>query len=158
MKKYINKVTITCIIFLLIAGYYTYTNITAEIPRKSPTVTIKYNDKNVPSNMADHTWFARKEGGSSCMTVGSYKIGQKTESIIVNSKDIMEIKFSSAPKEIRVLHWISNDKANKVHNVQSPEKKYELTLPSEKGEYIFEVMGIWDDAHNTSNVFRFKIE
>lgn len=156
MKKYINKIIVVCIIIILILSYYTYERISIGAPLKEPYVTIKYNNKAITIEIGEHNWLG-KDGGNSYLAGSSYEVGQKCDVLAAKPNDIIKVTFSSKPKEMKVLLW-SDYSSNKVYKSFGAEKKYKFVLPEVKGEYIFEVMGYWDDRHNTSDIFRVKIE
>jgi len=53
---------------------------------------------------------------------------------------------------------VNNTAPAKVYKTYSAKKNFELALPKEQGEYIFEVFGDWNNTHNTSDIFRVKIK
>lgn len=155
--KWTNKLIIVCVGVLILVGYYKHTTIPSKIPKERPKVTFKYKDKVIPSNMGEHTWFNIKAGGNSYIVGRSYDVGLKTSSVVTSPGSTMEINFSYIPKNIELLQWTSSDTHSKIYDIKSMEKKYEFALPLDKGEYIFEVMGQWDETHNTSDIIRVNI-
>jgi hypothetical protein len=158
VMKRTGKLILACMGALLIFGYYAYTNITAEIPKGRPNVTFRYNGKAIPSNMGEHNWFDMKDGGNSYMAGSSYDVGQKTSSVVANLGGTIEITFSSIPKDVKVLQWLGNGTQPKAYDVKSIEKKCEFILPLDEGECVFEVIGEWDETHNTSDIIRVNIK
>jgi len=53
---------------------------------------------------------------------------------------------------------VNNTAPVKVYKTYSAKKNFELALPKEQSEYIFEVFGDWNNTHNTSDIFRVKIK
>jgi hypothetical protein len=158
IKNPVRKRVVIGTIIFAIAGYYVYDGATAKIPYNRPKVIIKYEGKTVPSNIGEHTWFDSDKGGNSILTERSYSVGQKTSSITATAGSSVEVTFSSKPKLMWVMQWINEGAGVKSYETFGSEKKYEVTLPKEKGEYIFEVVGVWDETQNTSDIIRIKIE
>jgi hypothetical protein len=156
MKRHISKFIAICGVIILILGYSDYKYITREIPLSQPKVVIKYNNKVVPVEIGEHNWI-NGEGGNSYLAGSSYDVGQKCSAFTAKANDILSIQFSSKPREMKVFLW-SGYSANKIYKSFGAQMKYEFALPEAKGEYIFEVMGGWDDKHNTSSIFKVRIE
>lgn len=156
MKRHINKFAAICGVIILLLGYSGYKHITRKIPLSPAKVVIKYNNRAVPVEIGEHNWI-NGEGGNSYLAGSSYNVGQKSSSFTAKANDIINISFSSKPREMKVILW-SGYSARKVYKSFGAQKKYEFDLPEAKGEYIFEVVGDWDNTHNTSHVFRVKLE
>lgn len=155
MKK--NKIkVIACItlILLAIATIYFYTN--DKMPINEPRVTVKYSGKIVVTNKGEHNWFNPKVGGNSYLAGPAYDLGINTESLLATPEGKIEVLFQKAPTNMYLNLW-GKDELKSSSNLGS-SKKYEFTLPKNKGEYIFEVYGYWSETYNTSTVFRVKVE
>lgn len=157
MKKYITKITII-LTFLFLLGSYCMYLVSSEVPIQRPYVSIKYKNKAIPSKIGEHNWFRSETGGNSFIVGSSYKVGKETSIFTAKSGDALTISFSAKPKEMKVILYSNKNTTAKVYKTFGSEKNYELMLPKEQGEYIFEVSGHWDDTHNTSDIFRVKIE
>jgi len=159
-KKYINKTTLISTIVILLGSYFWHNSIVKQIPSQPPMTVIKYNEKSIPTSLGDHSWIP-KNGGSSYQTEGEYAVGRKTSKFNAKSGDVVQISIKTTQlkpenMEISQIVGITNYKKYKTF---IGAKEYVLTLPVEKGEYIFSVCANWDsDRHNTVTIFRVKIE
>lgn len=158
MKKHGTTIIITCVLLILFIGYYIYSNLALKAPVKKPYVKMKYNGTIIDSTMGEHNWF-HGNGGNSYLAGPSYKVGQeKASAFTAKMGDKISVSFSSKPKKMKVLRWISDDTPAEIYNTFPASSNYRFSLPYEKGEYVFEILGYWDDKHNTSNIFRVIVE
>ncbi len=126
-------------------------------PSHTPKVTIKYENKKMKSSIGEHNWF-NGANGNSYLVDSAYSLGKKTNSFISKSQGVVTINFSSQPNKIKILQWKEEERAETILEKEiENEKSFQITLPKEAGEYIFEIYGMWDETHNTSNVFRVVI-
>lgn len=157
MKSKLIKTSITLIILFVILGCFAYRVMWSKIPLFMPKTIIKYEDRIISTNMGDHNWVP-KNGGSSYITAGSYGVGLETPAFTAKPGAVIHIRYSSKPLGMKIFHWISNDKTN-IYKTFEGKKDYDVSLPTEKGEYIFDVFANWDNNyHNTSTIFRVRIE
>jgi len=159
-KKYASRTTIILAVLILLGSYYMFSRMTRQIPFECPEIIINYNGKSIPTSLGDHNW-TPKSGGSSYETEGEYVVGKKTPKFIAKSGDTVSISIQTMqlkPKSM-VIEQIKDVNKYKEYKTFAGAKEYELTLPIEKGEYIFSVCANWDDDdHNTSTIFQVEIE
>ena len=128
-------------------------------PHSAPSVTIKYDGEKISTKIGFHTWFySDTSGGNSYLAPDSYELGNTVSSTIVKANTTMEIFFKSAPPKMILNCWeVGNSEIKQTTEFDS-SKKYTITLPNDKKEYIFEVMGYWKSYNYTSTIFKVKVE
>lgn len=157
-KKNMNKTTIVLVVLGIFIAYHIYKSVNKEIPDNPPITKIKCNDKYVATSWGDFNWIP-DDGGSSYETGGEYTVGLKTPRFDAKPGDTVHINILSNPKVVAV-HQILDDKyTHKEYKISKEGKQYILSLPTEKGEYIFKVLADWDvERHNTATIFHVEVK
>lgn len=153
--KYILKHKLFFIILLLLLCYFSYSFI--GIPSQPPKLTIKYNNKPLPSTSGDTNWLG-KDGGNTNLVGNSYEVVVDKAPISIKPNETIEIKFSRAPKKVRIIQWLNSKNTLDLYEDTNEKRTYKYTMPKQSGEYIFEILGDWDDRHNLSEIIKVKIE
>ncbi|MDP4142940.1 MAG: hypothetical protein Q8936_00455 [Bacillota bacterium] len=157
-KKYIAKNKIISAAIVLMSSYFIYRLMTKEIPLWPPITTINYNGKAVDTSLGDYNWIS-KNGGSSYETEGEYSVGLTTSRFDAKAGDIIHISISAKPKNVRIWQKFDGDYYSKEYKISKEGKDYIFKLPTEKGEYVFNVFANWDNYdHNTSTIFRVQVK
>ncbi|MDP4147266.1 MAG: hypothetical protein Q8936_22795 [Bacillota bacterium] len=157
MNKYSIKrlIPYILIIVLLLSSYFVYKITTKEQPPSSvPIVEIKLKGKNIPTNLGEFNW----GGPDGTRDAGSpYDVGNRTQIIMANPGETIDINIDSIPKEIQIFKWTGYAQSCNYEKFINT-KSCKVTLPKQSGEYIFEVEGYWDKDNWTSNIFHVQIK
>lgn len=157
MRKNIKLISfITLVTVVTILGIINYRS--SSIPLNAPTPALKYNANDIALVEGEYTWIDNIESGSSNLSENPFKLTEDISPIKVNPTDKISFNFTSKtkPKSIFIRQWISPNKAKsyaKYENVSNGQ----LTMPSEKGTYIFSINAMWDETHTTHHVFKIII-
>lgn len=162
-NKVLRKLIILIFVIFIISSY-AYERITIDVPINLPKVTIKYSGKEILTSPGEYAWLksfskGQPKTGNSYLAGPSYDVGVMVESFSAKSNSDIKVIFKSAPPEIILRRWTVGDSVNEVtKKFDSLKKINNITLPEEKGEYIYEVQGYWSNTNFTSTVFRVLIE
>lgn len=157
-RKNKTYIVIGVIISGLILSSYIYEKITEPFPSKRPTANIKYQGNKLYTKSGDENWFNSKFGGNSVMRGNPYEIGKEMDTFYANPGDTIEFSFSLKPEEVYIVNWENKPRKDCDQKNLGSSNKYSIELPSEKGEYIIEIYGLWDSAHTSSNIFKVNIQ
>lgn len=157
MKKYISKSVIVCTLLLLLFFSIIYSIKLTRTPKDRPVITVKYEDKFVPSILWNNYWPAADN--KSVYPEGNINIlVPETSAFIAKPGDKIEVIFSVKPKHIRISQLSKSNSTASSGIYTGFKRKYTFNLPKEKGEYIYEIYGYWDDSHNTSDILKVRIQ
>jgi len=162
-KKISAKIFIY-IFIIFIVGSYIYAKLTSDLPLNLPEVTIKYEDKKVPTTHGEYTWLSsfskdQPKAGNSNLAGPSYDLGMDLSRFVAKTNSEIEIVFEDAPPEITLRRWTVGDSENETsEKIESFKKVNTIKLPDKKGEYIYEVRGNWSHTNFTVTVFRVLVE
>ncbi|MDT8719333.1 hypothetical protein IAI10_22010 [Clostridium sp. 19966] len=149
-----------CIIFvilILMAGCFLHSK-SSEMPSQPPTTIVKYKDSVIPTSIGEHNWIP-KNGGSSYETGADYEVGEYTSEINAKSGDTITISVPYNPLSVEMYQLLNRNDQRIGYSLTKKYKEYIFTLPSKRGDYVFEVFAKWDsDRHNTATIFKVFIE
>ncbi|MGE5628746.1 MAG: hypothetical protein ACM3X7_11695 [Solirubrobacterales bacterium] len=165
-KKHVNFILVLAIVILL-GGYFLQRKLleSTYAPKNPPITVIKYNGNAVQTSLGDHSWIP-KNGGSSYQTSGEYTVGINTPKFDAKPDDIVHISIPYEPIRAQTIQIVDNSgSSNKEYKIIKEENEYILTLPEEKGEYIFKIVANWSKdpgsiatEYNTATIFRVEIK
>jgi len=128
-----------------------------EIPFTPPTPVLKYNDAKIKVSEGEHNWFDKNTGGNSYIAGSSYDIGEKMDFVVIEPEDEIVFDLKGNPKSIVVRLWTDYNRAIVYKSYTRGDAK-EIISPKTEGEYILEINGEWDGTHNTSHIFKLKVD
>ncbi|QAA30916.1 hypothetical protein [Clostridium manihotivorum] len=145
------------IIVVIILGVLNYTN--KNIPLKEPELLVRYNETKISTVHGEHSWMDSNLDGSSFITEEPIKLTKNINATIVKTDEKIQFKLKTrvAPKLILIYQCTSGYSKN-IYKEYSNVTSGELTVPSKKGEYIFEVGVGYDEGHWTSDIFKIKVK
>jgi len=126
------------------------------IPLTPPTPELKYNDIKINLSQGEYNWFNKDHGGNSFLAGSSYDVGEKMKCITTKPEDKIAFNFGEKPKTIKVLLWTDYNRAI-VYKSYGTDDVKEIITPKAEGEYVMEIVGEWDETHNTSHIFKIKV-
>lgn len=126
-----------------------------DVPINKPSIKITYNNEKVSTINGEFNWFNKETGGNSTF---AEPIENLKEPLYAKGGEKIEIRFSKEPNSVVIQDIsISPYKDYKLLKEES-NKEFSFMLPEEKGEYNFQVDGIWDSTHNVSKIFKVYID
>ncbi|HAT4243983.1 glutaminase [Clostridium perfringens] len=126
-----------------------------DVPINKPSIKITYNNEKVSTINGEFNWFNKETGGNSTF---AEPIENLKEPLYAKGGEKIEIRFSKGPNSVVIQDIsISPYKDYKLLKEES-NKEFSFMLPEEKGEYVFQVDGIWDSTHNVSKIFKVYID
>lgn len=165
LKSKNSLVKIFILIFVIVIVFsYAYEKITSDVPTNLPDVNIKYNGKDIPTSYGEYAWlgnFSKEQPktGNSYLVGPSYDVGLEASRFSAKPNSEIEVIFNSAPPKIILRTWVVDNPENEIiKEVDSSKKINTITLPDEKGEYIYEVKGYWSSTNFTLTIFRVIVE
>lgn len=157
VKIIIYVIIIMIVEWLFLKNYYTGN------PSSPPTMNIYYKENKIKLEHGDFNWFDKSEGGNSHLYGDPIKILEDYSPVEVSIGDFFTYTYSSIPRSVSVgifkldgHKWIKSEE----YTLYYYDKKYDRTIrvPQEKGEYIFDISGNWDETHNTCHIFKIKVK
>ncbi|WP_066630091.1 hypothetical protein [Clostridium magnum] len=109
---------------------------------------------------ADFNWFDKGSGGNSNIFGDPAETLRDYKPVNVGSEDLLEYNFPQKPPKIisiTITKWDSSQwkVVDRYFRFYSDKKEDRIILlPKEKGIYIYETHGEWDETHNTANIFK----
>jgi len=155
MSKHKKYIFVSIPLALLILAAFNIYN--REIPISAPAPVLKYNDEKIKVSEGEHNWFDKNTGGNSFLAGSSYDIGEKMDSVVIEPEDKIVFDLKGNPKSIKVHLWTDYNRATVYKSYTSSDVK-EIISPKTEGEYILEINGEWDETHNTSHIFKLKVD
>ncbi|EHQ88759.1 hypothetical protein [Desulfosporosinus youngiae] len=149
-----KKLSIALLLFLCfgIISYYTINN---HIPKEAPVPIVEYNNKLIPTTESMYNWFDKGKGGNSHLALPPEENTKDLEAIAVEqNRDIM-IKFDTKyqPQQIEIIHWTQGRiKSSLILNGMTFKT---ATVP---GIYVYEVIGKWDETHQSAHSFGIEVK
>lgn len=155
-KIIIYVIIIMTVEWLCLKNYYTGN------PSLPPTMNIYYKEDKIKLEHGDFNWFEKSEGGNSHIYGDPVKTLEGYNPVEVSIGDFFIYNYSSKPRviSVRIFKLNGNEwNLSQDYILFYSNKKYERTIavPQEKGEYIFDISGNWDETHTTCHVFKIKI-
>lgn len=159
-KKIIGNILLTLI---LIGSYYVYvfTTDSGKIPHNPPKTVIKYNGKAVPTSFGAQCWINNASDNGADYN-DEYGEGLKTPKFNAKAGDKLRILIPRKPLSVEIYRIKDSKYTDYKSSEYTPpevQNEYIFTLPTEKGEYVFNVCAEWDkNKHNTATIFRVIVE
>ena len=126
-----------------------------DVPINKRSLKITYNNEKVSTINGEFNWFNKETGGNSTF---AEPIENLKEPLYAKGGEKIKIRFSKEPNSVVIQDIsISPYKDYKLVKEES-NKEFSFMLPEEKGEYYFQVDGIWDSTHNVSKIFKVYID
>lgn len=124
-------------------------------PFNKPNIKINYDNEKVSTINGEFNWFNKELGGNSTF---AEPLENLNKPIYAEGGETLQIKFSKEPDSVAIQE-ISNIPYTDYEYLNGYSKKeYSFILPKEKGEYHFQVRGVWDETHNIAEIFKVCIE
>ncbi|MGE4274005.1 MAG: hypothetical protein AB7E31_14280 [Desulfitobacterium sp.] len=149
------KKAILCSLAILMIGIITFLVLTNYIPSKAPLAIIKYNNLSIPTVESMNNWFDEKTGGNSRLSLPPEENTKELLPILVEPNSNITIGFDTKfrPKMVEILQW-KNGKIVSTAIIKSNI----FTVPSVPGIYVYEIIGKWNDTHNSAHSFRIEVK
>lgn len=126
-----------------------------DFPFDKPNIKITYDNEKVSTINGEFNWFNKELGGNSTF---AEPLENLNKPIYAEGGETLQIKFSKEPDSVAIQE-ISNIPYTDYEYLNGYSKKeYSFILPKEKGEYHFQVRGVWDETHNIAEIFKVCIE
>jgi hypothetical protein len=154
---FLSRKVITSIILLLSLGLgiIAYFAINTNIPKEAPVPIVKYNDLIIPTVPSMYNWIDEKKGGNSHLNPLPEEATKDMTAIAVEPNSPITIKFDTKyqPKQMEIIHWTQREIGSKV--ILNDER---FSTPAVSGIYVYEIIGRWDDTHDSAHSFRIKVK
>lgn len=162
-----NAKVILGVVLIIIVQWYGlreyYKNYYNTIPKVAPTLEIIYENKKIPLENGDYNWFEKGMGGSSNIFGDPIETLKNYKPIDVNSGGTLQYTYLKNPPNVVLVtikkwnnsKWENLDKYFTFHSTENFMET--ISLPKEKGIYIYEVDGVWDGTHTTAHVFKISV-
>lgn len=158
----INIKAILVIVFIMTFEWYALKQYYNYIPANPPVPKIMYKNKELVLKNADFNWFNKNSGGNSNIFGEPAETLRNYKTIDVGSEDSFEYSFSQKPKIVSISitkldgsQWKLVDTYFKFYSDKKGDRI--IQFPKEKGIYIYEIDGEWDETHNTANIFKINV-
>lgn len=149
------KKTIICFLAILILGIITSLVLINYIPSKAPPPIVKYNNLSIPTVESMNNWFNEKTGGNSRLSLPPEENTKDLPPTLVEPSSNVTIGFDTKfrPKQVEIIQW----KNGKIESDATIENNT-FTVPSVPGVYVYEIIGKWDETHNSAHSFRIEVK
>jgi len=151
-----KKVTTSISILLLLGlGIIAWFAINNYIPREAPVPIVKYNNVTIPTVKSMNNWLDKENGGNSNLTLPPEESTKDLTAIAVklNSNIIISFDTKNQPKQMEIIHWTQGEIETRV--ILNNEIFRTSTVP---GIYVYEIIGRWDDTHDSAHSFRIEVK
>lgn len=123
----------------------------------APYLTVKYKNKYLHTVNTFYNWFCKEQGGNSNMGPEPETAVKDIKPVEVLANSELEINFNTktSPQYINIVRWDNGNIAeNEKYNYDNKNK---LLMPKEKGIYVYEITGVWDETHTSSYALKVQI-
>ncbi len=163
----INTKVILVVVLIMIFEWYGlkqyYKNYYKYIPESAPTLEIMYENREIVLKNADYNWFEKDPGGNSNIFGDPVETLKDYKPIDVRSEGSLQYSFTNKPPKVILItiskyvdsQWKSADKYFIFYS--DVKESRTIHLPKEKGIYIYEIDGVWDETHRTANIFKINV-
>jgi len=157
-----NTKVILVVVFIMLIEWYGLKQYYNYIPTSPPTPNIMYKNREIVLKNADFNWFDKDIGGNSNISGDPSETLRDYKPVDVGSEDSLEYSFPQKPRIVSIIitkldgsQW---KLVNRYFRFYSDKKEGRIIqLPTEKGIYIYEIDGEWDETHNTANIFKINV-
>ena len=149
------KKVITSISILLLIGLGIILCSNNYIPREAPVPIVKYNNVTVPTIESMYNWLNKENGGNSNLIPPPEESTKDLTAIAVKPNSNIIIRFDTKyqPKQMEIIHWFQG----KIESRLILNDKIFRT-PTVPGIYVYEIIGRWDDTHESAHSFRIEVK
>lgn len=154
MKKL--KISIGLILLLLLSfgmiACFTGKN---QLPKEAPLPIVKYGNATIATIESYNNWFDEEKGGNSRLGPPPEESTRDMKPVAVKPNSDLSISFDSGyqPRKIELIHWSQGEIASDII-LNDPGFKT-AAVP---GIYVYEVIGRWDDTHDSAHSFRIEVK
>jgi len=127
-----------------------------QLPSNAPLLIISNNNSEIKTVKTTYSWVDNDIGGNSNISANPDEDLKDINPVNVKPNSKITFKFDSKidPKWIEVIEWKNKEIATK--------KKYDVSenfflSPQDKGVYVYEIVGTWDDSHNSAHAFKIAV-
>lgn len=158
-----NTKVIMVVVFIMIFEWYGLKQYYNYIPTSAPTPKIMCKNREIVLKNADFNWFDKDSGGNSNIFGDPAETLRDYKPVDVGSEDSLEYSFPQKPPRIvsiTITKWYGSQwkLVDRYFRFYSDKKEDRIILlPKEKGIYIYEIDGEWDETHNTANIFKINV-
>lgn len=126
-----------------------------QLPKAAPLPIVKYNNAAIPTIRSMNNWFDKEKGGNSRLCPPPEESTRDMKPVMVKPNSDISISFDSRyqPREIELIHWSQGEIASGMI-LNDPIFK----TPAVPGIYVYEVIGRWDDTHDSAHSFRIEVK
>ena len=105
-----------------------------------PTLKVTYNQESISVEKGGFQWTTKTQSITTD-AASPDQIAEKMEGNEVPSQGELKLSFSRKPNKVTVVDW-SVEKDNSYTFDDNT-----IIVPKEKGTYIYEIIGYWDEGH-----------
>lgn len=149
------KRVITRIGLVLLLGLGVILFFNNYIPREAPIPIVKYYNVTIPTVESMYNWLDMKNGGNSNLCPPPEESTKDLTAVAVKPNSDIFISFDTKyqPKQMEILHWTQGEIELRV---SLSDKTFRV--PTVPGIYVYEIIGRWDDSHESAHSFRIEVK
>lgn len=151
-KKVFISISLSLLLGLGIIACFALDN---NVPKEAPVPIIKYNNSTVPTVKSLYNWFDKKQGGNSHLNGPPEETTKGLTPVIVERESNITIKFDTKyqPKQTELNLWNKGEIVSKLLL-----KNDRFCTPNVPGIYVCEVIGRWDETHDSAHSFKIEVK
>ncbi len=125
------------------------------VPKKAPVPIVKYNNLTIPTVESMYNWFDEKKGGNSHLNPPPEESTKDLTAIIVETNSNLTIRFDTKyqPKQMEIILWNKGEIESRVILYDNI-----FSTPTVPGIYVYEIIGRWDDTHDSAHSFPIEVK